>query len=235
MSASLFEEVKNTLNILINVEKNFRPKAEYVFRTFCRILGLNPAFQYEDSMQEVHIYYGTYSKNDYPVKIYHNPESDKFFYVEKDETKDYNIPVYPNDKVNFFKYGSEYIPFLFSPQGQIFYNSSKSILINKDIISSAFYFLTCWQEYADDKELLPGDRYDFKSSMQYYWDFAEIPVVDRYCNMFELSLEYVLKKFPKQRKWPKASLPCLSRMILIIGILDKEYQKTIINIIEKAG
>lgn len=203
---SLFEEATNTLNILIDVEKSFRPKAEYVFRTFCRILGLNPSFEYTEERQEAHIYYGPPTKKEYPVIITHNPNAVKFFYVELDESKDYTIPVYPNEKVRFFKYGNEYIPFLFSPPGQIFYNSDKSILINKDIVSSAFYFLTCWQEYAEDKEMFPGDRYDFKSSMQYYWGFTEMPVVDRYCHMFELSLEYILKKFSKQRKWPNKSL-----------------------------
>ncbi|MBP7562737.1 MAG: hypothetical protein KA886_03020 [Candidatus Cloacimonetes bacterium] len=207
---TIFEETSQTLNILLNVEKSFMPKAEYIFRTFCRILGLSPSFEYNYAKQEVHIYYGTPTSRDYPVMIHHNPEAVNFFYVERNEQKKYQIPVYDKEKVNFFKYGKEYIPFLFSPQGPIFFSGETSIRINKDIIASAFYFLTCWQEYADDKEMFPGDRYDYKSSLQYYWNFTELPVVDRYCHMFELCLEYVLKKFSKQRKWPNKSLFALT-------------------------
>ncbi len=206
----IFDESTNTLNILLNVEKSFMPKAEYIFRTFCRILGLNPSFEYLYAKEEVHIYYGEPTNREYPLKINHNPEAVKFFYVDNDESKANSIPVYDKDKVNFFKYGKEYIPFLFSAQGPIFYSSESSITINKDIVSSAFYFLTCWQEYADDREMFPGDRYDYKSSLQYYWNFAELPIVDRYCHMFEICLEYVLKKFSKARKWPNKSLFALT-------------------------
>ncbi len=196
-SSDVFEENPNNLNILLNTEKSFMPKAEYVFRTFCRILGLNPSFHYHYATEEIHIYYGEYTERDYPLKIYHNPDSVSFYE---------QIHAYDPEKVNFYRLGKEYIPFLFSPPGPIFYNSEASIRINKDIISSAFYFLTCWQEYADDKIMIPGDRYDYKSSLQYYWNFAELPVVDRYCFMFQISLENVLKKFAKFRKWPNKSL-----------------------------
>ncbi len=192
-----YETKTNYLNILLDTNSSFLPKAEYVFRTFCRILGLNPAFHYHYATGEIHVYYGSNENTNYPIRIYHNPESVEFYQ---------SISVYNSNNVIFNKYGIEYIPFLFSPYGPIFSNEKDSVKINKDIIASAFYFLTCWQEYAEDREMIPGDRYDFKESLQYYWDFTEIPVVDRYCNMFLVCMETVSKKFSRQLKWPNKSL-----------------------------
>jgi len=197
----LFDNNTSNLNILLNTDKSFLPKAEYVIRTFCRILGLNPTFYYYFSTEEIHIYYGEKTDQSYPLQIYHNNEAVKFFS---------QISIYDKDAVKFVKYADEYIPFLFSPNGSIFDYSTDKIKINKDIISSAFYFLTCWQEYAEDKIIIPGDRYDYRNSLQYYWDFTDLPVVDRYCKMFEISLSQVLKKFSKIRNWPNKSLFALT-------------------------
>lgn len=192
-----FETKTNYLNILLDTDSSFLPKAEYVFRTFCRILGLNPSFHYFYATEEIHVYYGRHTDAQYPIRIKHNPESVEFYQSES---------IFNRDKVIFSKYGKEYLPFLFSPYGPIFSNEKEAVTINKDIIASAFYFLTCWQEYADDKEMIPGDRYDFKESLQFYWDFTEIPIVDRYCHMFLMCLESVSKKFSRQLKWPNKSM-----------------------------
>lgn len=215
----MFENNANNLNILLNTEKSFLPKAEYVLRTFCRILGLNPSFHYYYSTEEVHVYYGDKTDQQYPLQIFHNKKAVEFYS---------KITEYDKDTVKFNKYGKEYIPFLFSPNGRIFNFSTDNITINKDIISSAFYFLTCWQEYAEDREMIPGDRYDYTQSLQYFWDFTEIPVVDRYCHMFEVSLSRVLKKFSKQRKWPNNSKFALtiSHDIDYWNFWTKDYLKT---------
>lgn len=181
---------------MLNTASDFQPKAEYVFRTFCRILGLTPHLIYNSKLlsEEVHIYYGPPTDKSYPIAIYHNSEADTFF-------KSLNI--YPKEKVSFFLYNKEYIPFLFSQMGPIFQLNDTVVHIRKDIISSSFYFLTCWQEYIAETEIMPGERYDYRQSLQNYWEFTEIPVVDRYCDMFRRSLELVLRKFARDIKWPE--------------------------------
>lgn len=182
-----------TINILLNTEKRYLAKAEYVFRTFCRFLGLKPSFYYNSCFEEVHVYYGANLNNNYPLSIYHNPSAVVFF----DE-----IRLYSHNDINFCQYQDFYLPFLFSLPGSIMEQSNKRAIIRKDIITSAFYFLTCWQEYVDEENIIPGDRYDYKQSLQYYFSFAEIPVVDYYCQIFELSLKQILKKFANKKEWP---------------------------------
>ncbi len=189
----IINDTRNVINILINTEKRYIPKAEYVFRTFCSILGLKPSFFYNIAFEEVHVYYGHEFNNNYPVSIYHNPQAVQFF----DQIK-----LYPYEDINQFLYQDLYLPFLFSLPGQIFETSNKRVIIKKDIITSAFYFLTCWQEYVDEQNIIPGDRYDYRQSLQYYLSITEIPVVDYYCQIFEVSLKLILKKFANKKKWP---------------------------------
>ncbi len=186
------EYFKGTLNILVDVEKPFIPKSEYVFRQFCRILGLQPKFFYRYSSAQIHVYYGTKADEHYPVQIFHSPNANEFF-----EKK----AVYPNESFRFLKYNEVMLPFLFSPQGDLFHLSERCICIRKDIISSAFYFLTCWQEYASDQKLTPENRYDFTKSHQKYWDFADIPVVDYYVDILDRAFNMKLPEFSGKPRW----------------------------------
>lgn len=190
------KDTRNVINILINTEKRFIPKAEYVFRTFCRFLGLKPSFFYNKAFEEIHIYYGSDFNNNYPINIYHNPKAVDFF----DQ-----ILLYPYEDINQVLFQDIYLPFLFSLPGPVFETSEKRVIIKKDIITSAFYFLTCWQEYVDEQNIIPGDRYDYRQSLQFYLDFTEIPIVDYYCQIFEASLKLILKKFANKKHWPDNS------------------------------
>ncbi len=182
----------NTINILIDTETSFIPKAEYVFRTFCRILGLNAKFYYGRTFDEVHIYYGRKSEKKYPLQIFHNPKAVIFF----DERKKY-----PSEEIIKLSIQDEMIPFLFSQNGQLFIISESSILINKDIISSAFYFLSCWDEYVEDIQGI--ERFKIEESIQYKNDFIDIPIVDRYCSIFSRGINIILPEFYKAFIWEK--------------------------------
>jgi hypothetical protein len=126
------------INILINVPDRYLPKAEFVLRTYCYILRLNPKFYYGLHSEGIHLYYGLKNEQIYPIRIYFEASTASFF----DE-----LELYPLDKVNFSKYNKEYIPFLFSQSGSIFSFFGDFCVIRKDIIASGFYFLTCWHEY----------------------------------------------------------------------------------------
>jgi len=110
-------EIQN-VNILLNVDTKFEPKAKYAFRIMMRILGYNPVFFTKISSQEIHIYYGTRTTETYPLKIYRSIETALFF-NQKNE--------YPSSKYNSVNYQKEYIPFLFSLKGEIFSISPKSV------------------------------------------------------------------------------------------------------------
>ncbi len=126
------------INILLNLPEKYLPKAEFVLRTYCYILRLNPTFLYGKHYEGTHLYYGLPGKFDYPLKIYFQPETAEFF--EKRE-------LYPLEKVDFCKFRNEPIPFLFSCNGAIFSFTEETCCFRKDIIASGFYFLTCWHEY----------------------------------------------------------------------------------------
>lgn len=190
-----------TLNVYLNIDNSYKPKAKYVFNTLCKVLGVKARFFSGLSSEDIHIYYGIRTEDDYPVKIYHNPEAVSFFAKKQ---------LYPPQKVNLIKYKEEYIPILFSLQGDLFRYTSTSVNIRKDLISSAFYFLSCWQEYASPEEITPTSHYDYFNSFQFRFGFTDIPPVDRYC---ELLAQIIRRSFPEfviSDIWPEGKKFALS-------------------------
>ena len=101
-----------SIYIILDVDNKFYQKAEYVFETFCRNLGLKPFFLYDCSIDVTKfeknefdiqnkndnigfIYYGSNLDKNYFISIYHNPESVVFFENKK---------LFPDDKIDFCKY-----------------------------------------------------------------------------------------------------------------------------------
>lgn len=180
------------INILLNLPESYIPKAEFVFRTFCYILRLNPKFIYGAHFEAAHIYYGPGPSRDYPVRIQFENETADFF--EKRE-------LYPLEKVNFCSFKNHHLPFLFSLGGPIFSFSTESCILRKDIVAGGFYFLTCWHEYILSNMGLPRGRVDFKESLQYRWDFSEVPVVDVYCQALTYAMQQTLLEFVRDTTW----------------------------------
>lgn len=182
------------INIYINVDKSFEKKAKYVFSTMFKVIGIKPQFFTKITKDVIHIYYGKKSKDEYPIHIYHGQSVTDFF------TK---IELYPEKDVNLVKYKKEYIPFLFSKKGDILQYTANSIRTRKDIIASAFYFLSCWQEFASGKEISPSSPYDYKTSIQNRFNFAEMAPVDRYCELLEDIIGRTFREFSKSNIWPE--------------------------------
>jgi len=180
------------INILLNVDRDYIPKAEFVLRTFCYILRLNPKFNYGSHYEGTHLYYGKDTTHSYPIKIHYAPTTAEFF--EKRE-------LYPLENVNFCYYKKEYIPFLFSMGGQIFSLADDHCFFRKDIVASGFYFLTCWHEYIMSLKGVPKGRVDYKESLQYRWSFTEIPVVDVYCQLLLYTMELFCPEFIRDIHW----------------------------------
>ncbi|MDP2173267.1 MAG: polysaccharide deacetylase family protein [Candidatus Cloacimonadaceae bacterium] len=182
--------------ILLNLPIRYIPKAEFVLRTYCAVLRLNPKFLYGTHFESVHVYYGMSTDQEYPIKIHFNEQTADFFELRE---------LYPLDKVNFRQYKNEFIPFLFSRDGMIFSFDNDHCLIRKDIVASGFYFLTCWHEYIMSFHGQAKDRVDFKQSLQYRWDFTEVPVVDVYCQMLLYVMGIYLPEFVRDIHWGENS------------------------------
>ena len=180
------------INIYLNLKPSFLPKAKYTFTTLCNILGVEPQFFTEFTMQDIHIYYGERSKEKYPLKIYHDPETANFFTARK---------LYKSSELNMVKYGNEYIPFLFSLSGEIVHYTAQSAFLRKDVIASAFYWLSCWQEYAAKQMVEPNHFYPHQQSLQYQHGFTEIPVVDRYCEILHDILVRIFSEYNRHKVW----------------------------------
>ncbi len=178
--------------VLLNIEARYIPKAEHVLRTYCYILRLNPTFVYGTHYEGAQIYYGPESDLDVPIKIYLDPDTIGFF--DRRE-------LYPLDQVNFTKFKGEQIPFLFSKGGDIFALAADHCTIRKDIVASGFYFMSCWHEYILAHHGVRRGRVDFKQSLQYRWDFTDVPVVDVYAQILLYAMSQFCPQFVRDINW----------------------------------
>ena len=185
---------KFKLNILLNIEGRFENKSKYIFRTYGKILGFTPTFYNHFTAAEIHLYYGIKNENKYPIHIFHNPAAAEFFLRKE---------LYPAENINLVKFRENYVPFLFSQTGEIFHFLTVNTEIRKDIISSAFYFLSCWQEHVVTHKITTEKGYDFTSSLQSKLPFSEIAPVDRYCEILNLALKGTFPEFIPQKRWEK--------------------------------
>ena len=71
-------------------------------------MGVKARFFSGLTSEEIHIYYGVRTEDDYPIHIYHNPEAVDFFSRKE---------LYSPQKINLIKYQDEYMPVLFSQKG----------------------------------------------------------------------------------------------------------------------
>ncbi len=180
------------INILLNLPKDYLPKAEFVLRTYCYILRLNPKFSYGSHFEGADIYYGERTQREYPIRIFYAAEAVEFF--KKAE-------LYPLEKVKFSRFMGYNLPFLFSPGGAIFSLTAETAILRKDIVASGFYFLSCWHEYVLGQNHLAPGRVDYQESLQYRWDFTEIPVVDIYARILTHLLKDQLPEFVRDGGW----------------------------------
>jgi len=196
--------MERSLRIIVDTKESFYPKAEYVFMTFCNFLKIKACVYKFETVDETEtqyhdiftVYYGNKVDTKYACTMHHNPIAADFYEEKR---------VYPNSDVVFQQFEDVKLPFLFSAPSfadVIDSERSKEVirLCNHDIIASAFYFLSCWQEYVVEDNVKVGDRYDFKNSMQFYFGFTEIPIVDYYCRLFEKELERVLNLITPDKK-----------------------------------
>ena len=85
------------------------------------------------------------------------------------------------------------IPFLFDSNNSapIISRDQKGVVINYDIVLSAFYLLSGWHEYASDQRDHLG-RFPFEQSIQFKLDMVRVPVVNYYFDILKTAVEQAL-------------------------------------------
>ncbi len=145
---------------------------KYVFDTF-KSNYLNCDF--------IEINFGT--SNNFPISI---KNTSGIFFQNKNDWDD--------SKTVWKYFFDRKIPLLFSESDreEIFTITENKVVINYDIISSAFYFLTCWQEYVSEETDRYG-RYQFENSLQKKLEITKIPVVNYYFEILKQAIEHSYK------------------------------------------
>lgn len=88
------------------------------------------------------------------------------------------------------EWNGEKIPFLFDndPAPAIYIQSANQVIINYDIIASAFYLLSNWQEYVSKNKDNYG-RFRMTESIQHKLNFICKPVVNYYFDILKTAIE----------------------------------------------
>jgi hypothetical protein len=183
----------NKINIVLyDIHHSFLNKAEYVFRFFCEYLNIEPTFHYNhsNSLENEVIY------SNKTIDI----DNQVLYMLHQNIAADYFNNPFPITNLSYIDYEKAKIPVLFGK------NKGKNILECYDIISSAFYFLSCFGEYIWEKEHPEAERYDYKDSLQYKFGFTEIPVVDYYLKIFEQALKSHFPHLIIKRKWQNTQI-----------------------------
>ncbi len=139
---------------------------QHFYSLYPKALGLNFA-------------YGTNNQAPVTIKRY----TGNFFQEEATRPKQVVWKVYKDVRLPFFFEEDE-------SQELISYTSEGSASVNYDIMASAFYLLSGWQEYYSHTRDRYG-RFPYKASIQAELDFVTVPVINYYFEVLREALEQV--------------------------------------------
>ena len=119
------------------------------------------------------------------------------------------------DDVVWKEWAGVKIPFLFEKENgaEIITFTDDKAAINYDIVASAFYFLSGWNEYVSSSRDQSG-RVTYRDSIINELNIPEIPVVNYYFNILEVAVSHVYKRNIKRSLWGANNLAvCLTHDI----------------------
>lgn len=126
---------------------------------------------------------------DHRLNIGYGSETKTKVNICKDENDffDSNSPI--PAKIVWRKWKEIKIPFLFAEEErEIMEHRDGQVFINYDIIASAFYFLSGWQEYnSPDRDQF--GRFPYRKSLQYTLNIMELPIVNYYFDILKTAIE----------------------------------------------
>ncbi len=178
------------LKIFLACDNSFLNKARYVFRTLGDILGEKCRFvkAEECSNSDIVVCYGRLED------IHHIPGNHVIISANESSWDTYRRGRY-YDHENAVKCSIDGEPsvalfydreFEMNP-GRFVSAVSREIIIHIDIVASAFYFLSGWQEYTSDLHDMHR-RFPARASIQNSYDLFESPVVEHYAALLASSL-----------------------------------------------
>ena len=161
------------LNLIFqNKYKPLTNKFNYVINNFLTNYNINT---------QCELYFGRSKKSN---KITISPGKDLIKFFTSEDT----VP----ENYNFIEWENQRIPILFteSIDKPIFTlnQTGQSLKINYDILSSAFYFLSCWQEWNSNKVDKIG-RFPADESFLFQHNLLDIPIVNYYFDILKRAIE----------------------------------------------
>jgi hypothetical protein len=180
------------VQIVLECEDSFKKKAAYTFETFFQILGLQ--FRFADSNEvsssDIAIWYGReISKISGRVLFIHaSPEAQSLFQqrLKLGTSKVKKIRFNGEDSLVFFydeEFGRE--------EADLVSGGDRCRIIHVDIVASAFYLLSCWQEITST-ERDQHDRFPASASLQHQHGLLQIPIVNQYARLMKAELERLM-------------------------------------------
>ena len=157
--------MNSKISVCLEVGRIYRPKAEYSLRMLLRPLGLGPIFVSRGELRRGAIYYGHHPSGlpSGTILFPLAPKVEAFF--------DGFAPLQP-ETVKWVNHSGCKVPILF-PTGA-----------GDDLVASAFYWLSGWQEHVIRNRDQHG-RFPYNKSLQAALKVAHIPVVDCYRVMLQ--------------------------------------------------
>ncbi len=175
--------------LLLRCEPHLVKKARYVLETFFETIGL--ACSLVESLEALNstdllICYGggdDLDKLKNKVVIRSSTQAANYFR---------SVVEYDTGNVSWFRWEGKDVPILFSEYGidspVMRFAEPNTVLIDYDIVASAFFFLSCWQEQAiTEKDQF--NRFPYRKSIQKSLDIATKPVVVDYLDILKTAIE----------------------------------------------
>ena len=166
---------------LKNCPETFRNKARYILDTFLAALRVD-ACEDSNSTDAILISYGPTEPRQRGVIVDVSEAACRYFQTQEE---------YNSNRVKYFELDGVRFPVLFpnpATDALIEVKSPGVVRIRQDIIASAFFFLSCWQE-AIIKEMDAHGRFPYARSLQAKLGIIKQPVVNDYLNVFKSAIE----------------------------------------------
>jgi hypothetical protein len=228
--SQVHQKMAMRVHLVLKCEDRLAAKARYVFSTFCKVLGLDLVeaerglIPYDGPT----VWYG--AATDVPagvpglICIYASPEAPVFFASHS--------PRCVQD-VTFVSWEGRRVPFLFAPglrrmQKDCGFESFEKHKLNPkstdvvhmpyDLIASAFYFLSCWEETVIPDRDRHG-RFPYARSLAAQLDLPE-NIVDIYLDLF-----IVLLNLAGDGRWPRVEIPTWEGNVPFIACLTHDVDE----------
>lgn len=165
MQKTLLNEPKNALSLscCIDASEEYIPKARYALKMLLMPLGINPRWVSQEALPEGGLFYGRSAGHAMPEAVisFKLDTATEAFFAER--------TAFEASHAKWRNYGEQAYPVLFGGE------SEKT----DDLIASAFFWLSGWQEYTVRERDRHG-RFPYAASLQASLRTIEQPTVDIY-------------------------------------------------------